>query len=439
MDTNDLKKVCVVHNRMGKVKTEMGEISFIPEDLLLNILIRLPIKYVLRFRLVCKDWNFLLRSHKFISLHYNHSLEKKHEKDGGSSSSFILLRSVYNEFVNDGDPSRPLSRSILLTSFILTKTSSTSLEVTIQEEEDITRMSLITSNGGVPTDSDKDYMQLFCPFDGLICMANGFNFVFYNPATKEMQMLPSPYPSRLSYSQLVSLELQPCYLGVWFESDMKQYKVFRIVYCEEFCNIEVYNSTVNNWRAIKTIHGRVCPLSCLLFNGVFHFCMEMMDEDDYLVIVTLDAKSEMVGQFELPSFIVGMHISPSYMLPFRGKLAYLEPNILTSDDFDVQSIYCDIWVMTEYGIEQSWTKQCSILLDVIDYDDYESYEHLFCPLAFWKFMDEEENELLMRTYYGNIVTCNLDTHKIIDLNLGCVYHSSTKIVPNNMETFFSLK
>lgn len=46
--------------------------TFLPEDVVIQILLRLPVKSLLRFNCVCKHWYTLIKSPSFISQHYHH-------------------------------------------------------------------------------------------------------------------------------------------------------------------------------------------------------------------------------------------------------------------------------------------------------------------------------------------------------------------------------
>ncbi|KAI9121155.1 hypothetical protein K1719_008188 [Acacia pycnantha] len=47
---------------------------FVPNNIIVNILKWLPVKSLLRFRCVCKDWNDLFKTSSFIKQHFHHSI-----------------------------------------------------------------------------------------------------------------------------------------------------------------------------------------------------------------------------------------------------------------------------------------------------------------------------------------------------------------------------
>ena len=70
---------------------------YLPEDFLRDILLRLPVKPLVRFRLVCKSWSTLLKSHDFATTHLNrsanhgcHLLVDSHGDEGESHAMGLI-------------------------------------------------------------------------------------------------------------------------------------------------------------------------------------------------------------------------------------------------------------------------------------------------------------------------------------------------------------
>ena len=55
--------------------------SHLPDDIVLNILSRLPVKSLLRFRCVCKTWDSSITTPNFISTHLNNNKDHDHGHD----------------------------------------------------------------------------------------------------------------------------------------------------------------------------------------------------------------------------------------------------------------------------------------------------------------------------------------------------------------------
>ncbi|KAI9127195.1 hypothetical protein K1719_001754 [Acacia pycnantha] len=62
----------VVKQLLTKDEDEL--LYFVPNDIIVDILKWLPVKSILRFRCVCKDWNDLFKTSSFIKQHFHHSI-----------------------------------------------------------------------------------------------------------------------------------------------------------------------------------------------------------------------------------------------------------------------------------------------------------------------------------------------------------------------------
>ncbi|KAI8558423.1 hypothetical protein RHMOL_Rhmol04G0092000 [Rhododendron molle] len=68
----------------------------IPNDLLIEILARLPSASLLRFKSVCKPWRSLIRSPSFVTKHLNQSITKSERKgDKHRTILWLLANAVY--------------------------------------------------------------------------------------------------------------------------------------------------------------------------------------------------------------------------------------------------------------------------------------------------------------------------------------------------------
>ncbi|XP_047309394.1 F-box protein CPR1-like [Impatiens glandulifera] len=351
--------------------TQMRNISFIPDDLILNIIVRLPVKYVI----VCR------------------SVKRK-----------------CNELTSTIDG---------------------------EEKADIPFSSPMVTNIGI------FYLhhsfRLKNVYDGIICISNEMDILLVNPSTRESQRLPF---STFSYPCADSTDSYV--LGVWFDGHqsnsnqpppgvLQHYKVFRAVNLyirynyrdrgfEDVKHVfEIYDSRENCWRKSKEMYKDLSRWYNLLLNGVFHLSI---DGDS---LITLDAKSEILGHLPLPSEIIGLYMAPLFNL--RGYLALL----VNKYDTSVSNRYTDIWLMNEYGVKESWTKQYTINFDE------PLVQHLCKPITFWKYMDkeEEEDELFIQNVDGKLISINLVTNKITNFELYGI-PSSMMIVPY-IETLLTLK
>ncbi|XP_047311859.1 F-box/kelch-repeat protein At3g06240-like [Impatiens glandulifera] len=443
----------------------MEDVSLFPEDLLINILLRLPIKYVLRLRSVCKNWNFMLRSPNFISLYYNHQSrgQERLEKDG--VSSFIVLEYVENAcyelmYPNPPPPSEydSYDPAHLLLSFLTIKKMGNELITTVDKVEKFDILLTSPSLNSLSTQDrhDVDLIMFTYVYDGIICLGNDIGIVLYNPYTRESQrlpFLPSTTNPDCDYNYVI--------LGMWFDSNqqpetIKHYKIFRVVNLFHSYDdpkvgntyvIEKYDSAEGSWREIKKIHKRQYQYrcdKCLLFNEMFYL---YVDGDS---VVTLDARLEKFGLLPLPSEFLDRdfeYFCVNDLFVLGRSLALFAQNRDRN--------FCkDIWMMTEYGVKESWTKQYTFLEGDFKLPSgmYEfgfggmPFDFSWRLLAPWKCIGEDE--LFVETWDPNrfsmwekgnskLISFNLLLGKGTEINFRRT-RNLLAIVPY-MESFFSFK
>ncbi|CAI9111166.1 OLC1v1011317C1 [Oldenlandia corymbosa var. corymbosa] len=101
----------IVEGKNGRVSTistrwsgsfiNSDEALKLPEDIVIDILARLPVKCLMKFQCVCKDWCVVMRSPYFKDVHFNHPSNK--------DNFVILINRIRDAFdVADGDPDRDL-------------------------------------------------------------------------------------------------------------------------------------------------------------------------------------------------------------------------------------------------------------------------------------------------------------------------------------------
>ncbi|XP_047309449.1 F-box protein CPR1-like [Impatiens glandulifera] len=327
----------------------------------------------------------------------------------------------------------------VLISFLTVKRKCNELIATVDGEEkaDVPFSSpMITNNGKFYFSHSFRFKNVY---KGIICMSNEMDILLVNPSTRESQRLPfSPF----SYPDADFIDSYV--LGVWFDHHqsnsnqpsqgvLQHYKVFRAIILfigqnyDELQDVnlvfEIYDSRENCWRKSKTMCKDMSSWYHLLFKGVFH--LSVVDGDS---VITLDAKSEMLGRLPLPSKINHAYNAPLYIL--KDSLALFVNN----DESDTPPTrLTDIWLMNEYGVKQSWTKQYTIEFDVA------LMRNQCRPIMFWKYMDkeEEDDELFLQNIDGKLISINLVTKKITNFELYGI-PSSMMIVPY-IETLLSLK
>ncbi|XP_021724620.1 F-box protein CPR30-like [Chenopodium quinoa] len=182
----------------------------IPIEIIAEILSRLPVKALLRFQIVCKSWNSLIKSPNFIKIHLNQTL------------------------ITNSD------RHILLS------------DTTLQWSEldvDLRRNHLSFSELNHPLKPHKG-LQLIGSCNGVVCIStiSKSEVFLYNPLTNSHRKLPSnPIPVP---------DLTKMLLGFGYDSKNNDYKVLRIIQGRGLLGntkneAQVYSFNDNSWKCIK--------------------------------------------------------------------------------------------------------------------------------------------------------------------------------------------
>lgn len=290
----------------------------LPLDVIIDILIRLPGKSLLRFRCISKSFRSLIDSKDFINLHLNRSIK--------TSSNHRLV--ICSELDNN-----------LKTRFHA--------------------LSLDSLGGGGGGDGLKVDLRVNDTLDVIIGSCNGLlalknypkGIILLNPLTKKHRVLPRFYPDL--YGDKPSLH------GFGYDVGSDDYKLVRIhVFKYPVYHIEatVYGLKVNLWRRIKNIKS--FPYSWAnnsnggngaFVNGSLHW-LANQNQDAKIndLILAFDLTIETFYPTPMPSFgnEGGGELCGVYVL--KGCLSllckYSEPRAW------------DLWVMKEYGVKDSWTK-----------------------------------------------------------------------------------
>uniref|UniRef100_M1D3F7 F-Box protein n=1 Tax=Solanum tuberosum TaxID=4113 RepID=M1D3F7_SOLTU len=306
-------------------------ILVLPEELVIEILLKLPIKSLLKFKCISKSWLALISSSEFVKTHLRLNANNKeytHHK--------VMMRCISNYGF----------KSCSLTSLFN--------ESCVTEAKDL----------DYPTKSygwerDRYDVSILGSINGLICLVNDDKELFlWNPSIRKHKKLPDPRTSlppqggpRRAY-------------GFGYDEVHDDYKV--VIFNEIETNmirefeVKMYSLKSDSWRCVDD-----CPrmaqfnVSGKFVNGKLHwdststywksdlatFCDGYRDPN----IISIDLADEKWGEMDQPCDDV-------------GEIA-LRVGVLGSD----LSVLCncnmllvDVWVMKEYGVKESWTKMFTI-------------------------------------------------------------------------------
>ncbi|KAI8530502.1 hypothetical protein RHMOL_Rhmol11G0064200 [Rhododendron molle] len=293
--------------------------SQLPEEVLTDILSRLPVTTLLQFRCVSVSWRDLIDSSDFFHLHLHRSIETRTNRSlilrQDNRLSSLEFDSLYGSAVIDA----------------------------VQ----ITHHPLWCQDYGT---------HVWGSCDGLLCMSNTLDtLVLWNPSTRRSRRLP--YAS-IEFQNLSRYYESRVY-GFGYDRVSRDYKVVRIVVlkgiddgCFDF-EVKVYSVRSNSWHRAKKFprYPNLQRAGGVLAGGVLHW------------VVTTEPEA-----FN-PGLIIGFDLG-------REEFKLVPQPVYSDGNFfmDLQSLggclslICnyyldrvDIWVMKEYGVNESWSKLISIV------------------------------------------------------------------------------
>ncbi|KAL3849066.1 hypothetical protein ACJIZ3_010948 [Penstemon smallii] len=327
---------------------------YLPEDIILEILSRLPVKSLIRFRCVCKSWNTLPNNSRFITNHFRtfSSIE---------GSEFLLVsrrevttnKRVVSLMKNDGNDT------------------------------------FVDQNLQLFLNVEFGHVRLIGPCNGVICLY-GFpdNIALWNPMLRDFKILPRSQVPRPSGSKVRGGDL-----GFGFDSTTRTFKVMQILFCIStdrlIYHVEIYYSNTNSWRKFE----RVIPANIMFINiwsMVYKnetFCWWANDWENYdEMILSFDMRKEIFKKTPFPcgiEVIGGENKKTRAILPIKESIS-----LIVYSTKKIDKVF-DIWIMNELGENrEGWIKVSSI-------GPISGVER---PLGFWNV-----NEFVLESSGGELI------------------------------------
>lgn len=315
MSSSDTEKHDTEENE-GENSDQLPEL---PEELVSEILQRIPVKSVSKLRSSCKSFNTLFSSHDFVR---NHHAKSK------SSQLLVTFKNHYDKFE---------IRNCCL-SELLNHRSCVSVDLDYPKKP-------------------QRCVEIVNSCNGLICIAFDEEFVIlWNPSTRKFRELPTYHPE---------LRCGDAYLvyGFGYDGSSNDFKVVSI-----FClysgpntyktNVKVFSLKSNTWRTVEAFPFGVVPsipygpldYPGQFVNGSLHWLTTRVSESttSSSVIVSFDLKSERFGEVSQPIYDVLEDTKFTLMLgTLRNSLCVF---------CNYKDTRADLWILNEYGVMDSWTK-----------------------------------------------------------------------------------
>ncbi|TYJ17648.1 hypothetical protein E1A91_A09G066900v1 [Gossypium mustelinum] len=324
-----------------------AEIPLLPQEIMVEILSRLPVKSLCQFRCVSKQW---------LSLISDPLLAKSHLKKTVSNDSFYSQRkrviisshNLYSlEYESIGRSGRFDENLVALELDYPLKDKPNGLAELLDSARD---GFLYCERSEEGNDEFPVMVKLNLPFcvnqrnwvdilgscNGLVCIAPDEDTLFlFNPSTRESKRIPDPPSGFVPNGWSV--------YGFGYDFVNDDYKVVKVG-CGTVC---VYSLRTDSWRIVCSFpYVDNVSESGVLLNGTIHWMVSFEDGVDCrCVVAAFSLEEEVFSDMPAPDivdtsfeFVVGV---------LNGCLCVLHSRNQMHNDF---------WVMTEYGVGESWTK-----------------------------------------------------------------------------------
>lgn len=299
----------------------------LPLELVTEVLVRLPVMSLLRFRCVCKAWCSLISSPDFASLH----LSRYHNDD--DNLPFLTVMQIVDDYLE--------SYWMLLSSDTYER------RITGDDYAIVDRRLLSgTLYSFDPHGSSVNGLVLWSRESfGSLSGEKEKMLMLWNPMIRRAHELPTQYPP-------FSTCWWPPYFGLGFSRSRNDYKVVAIVKEAETSktSVHVYSLSTCTWGTIveyrEDIIRQLHSDGQVLIEGAIHF-VSSNSVEQRSHMVSFDVDDEVFTYIKLPA---ELELQDQHIYP----VAYRENiGILNVDDFNQ---LCSLWVMENDQVAGSWSK-----------------------------------------------------------------------------------
>ncbi|KAK4270468.1 hypothetical protein QN277_023503 [Acacia crassicarpa] len=313
--------------------------NYLPSEIVLKILHRLPVKSLVKFTSVCRAWNSLITDRTFISDHLNLTLiQSSNGRKGSLFFQFFLERNL----LRWRDPPREYAYSLYSTSNQQTDNHFSFERVPLPFlffSLDRCAMFVGTCNGLVCSD-------YYSPSSGSI------NILIWNPLLRKYVVVSKPIMT-------LNKHVYTRRFGLGFDSRNNDYKVVVLMHFvsrQHTDYLEVYSLVSRSWRSItisvpKFFLETGCPP--LFVNGAMHWVVcRKKDGSIQRSILSFDVTEETFGELTLPLQSNEESNTTTTLLVVEGGRWLAVVNHPRKGT----GYLLHIWVMKEYGVTDSWTE-----------------------------------------------------------------------------------
>ncbi|PIA30532.1 hypothetical protein AQUCO_05500072v1 [Aquilegia coerulea] len=270
----------------------------IPQEIITEILTRVPAKSLLRFRCVSKPWCNLISDSSFIKTHLIRAVER-------NNMNLFLHSKDQHIYSVDGD----------------------------------------TLNESMEIKNPFHGCLIHGSCNGIVCLRKENKICLMNPSTREYKILEIDHREYLlNY---------PKVYGFGYDDTTEDFKLVKIVYFDKFVEfysrISVYSFKHDSWSTISNIpYWRVNAEELGIYlHGSLHWVAYTVEPNSSKRIVCVNVKENVVREMFEP---IALNSGA------ETKLGVLEGQLCVM----CTSNYIDVWVMKDYALSDSWYKLFSL-------------------------------------------------------------------------------
>ncbi|XP_073130140.1 uncharacterized protein [Henckelia pumila] len=318
-------------------------LSELPEEIIIDILLLLPVRSLLKLRCVSKSWLFFISSYDFAKAHVKNSSKNRVDGDdrllfGSKGIPMDLYTCSVQSAVDDSVPLchiYPLRNQNLLVQRVC-------FDSPFYEPDDV--------------------IWLVGSCNGLVCLTLSVEtLILWNPVTTKTKKLPNS-------GTVLDLEYYSITFGFGYDDLHDDYKVVEVFSFEPDPSagllenqLKVYSLRANSWKTLSNWPGGYTfGGSGKFFNGAIYWSVYHFDGPVEWEIVSHDLATDTFAVLPLPTFDDddGDDVNVEVKV-LRGSLAVCCE----------RNTHMDIWLMKDCCVRKSWTKVARIpfFLHIRDY------------------------------------------------------------------------
>ncbi|XP_060171333.1 F-box/kelch-repeat protein At3g23880-like [Lycium barbarum] len=298
-------------------KNSSFKIPSLPDELIIEILLRLPVKSLLQFKCVSKFWLALISSPEFVKTHLSISANN----DEGYPHHRLMLKLSYPRY-NLMDCS--------VSSLLYDSVAARAVDLDYP---------MIDPRG-------HEFICVLGSVNGLFCFSIPIpgDFIIWNPSIRKFKKLPNP-------------KRECCYMyGFGYDELHEDYKVVSVCSSNE---VNIYGLNSDSWR--RNIDDdfpswrRLDKSEGIFVNGKLHWANNTSENNRSYIswsIICIGLADGKWGKMELPCF---REKDSDDIMPC---ISMVGSDLCVS--CNSESSHTDVWIMKEYGVKESWTKMFTI-------------------------------------------------------------------------------